>query len=542
MGLVSEFRRRISRLGVYGLVKRLTLHNRIQGSRGLVEAGEDLEALLLESMPDNVDVELIYYSGKGVPDWMPTPIGWDLSEAIVRVDGREASSRSHPVLASPHTPPTDGWIKGRLRFISDPLNPEEYRGSEGEVLAVGGHYRVAYRLAEEAGAEAILFYREDLPPGAGPYIGLFLQPGEDHRLPAASVPRGLIEGRNGSMVELYIDADVRDDPRFPVLVAWTGDRDSVGPLIAAHYCHPTPGANDNASGVAAAVEAFRLLVEMDEGYTVRLALFPEYTGSTAVAEGWLAEKTSVMVNLDMVGGRVEQGLGPLTLYHPAWGIGARLPGIIEDVARMAGFDGIAVRTSYYSGGSDHDVFLAYGIPSVMVNQWPDPYYHSDYDDAYRIDPEVLRTSAAIGAVIAYLSATKYTPHSSEPRVSMIMSSHESRGSRKSVALASEVLAGKPGGSGWIPVDDERIIKPLASFLPDYTLRGLELGDIARLARLVSPLWNAYARDLFYQSRGGVTVKALHSKLAAIYGVDLISGDRLLEVLEVYERAGLVEIG
>ncbi|MCE4601786.1 MAG: DUF4910 domain-containing protein [Desulfurococcales archaeon] len=531
---IEELRRRISRLETYRLLKMLTMHNRIQATRGIVEAAEDLEASLLEMLPDNAEVELINYSSKGVPGWMPTPRGWHLEEARVRIGGREITSSSHPTLAAPHTPPTDGWIRGEAHLIGDPLDPEEYRGVEGKVLVVKSHYRVAYRLAEEAGASGILFYREDLPPAAVPYIGLFLPDGEDHWLPAASIPRGMVEGIEGSSVELYIDADTGVEPRFPVIVSWIGDRRSEGPLLSAHYCHPEPGANDNASGVAAAIAAFKALAEADPGFTLRLALFPEYTGSAAVAGNWLADVTSAMVNLDMVGGRREPGLGPVRVYLPPPGIGEDLARASLEAAFMAGVD-----ITLYMGGSDHDVMLGHGVPAVMVNQWPDPYYHSDWDDAYRIDPDRLRESAVLGAMIILASSGEWRPSAPDPRPWMLVSKHLARGDTVSAGLARQLFLGGGDGS-WRPVDDPRIVRSLVPFLADYTLPGMRGEEAAVLARLVSEVRSAFARELFFHTRDGITVSALHSKLAAIYGVDRIRGDVLVRVLEAYERLGLVE--
>lgn len=531
---LEELASRIPRLGPYRLLKRLTLHNRIQATRGIIEAAEDLEAALLESLPDNADVEAISYTSKAIPSWMEAPRGWHLEEARVRVGGREISTRGHPTLAAPHTPPTDGWARGKAHILRDPLNPEEYRDAEGKVLIAGSHYRVAYRLAEEAGAAGIIFYRRDLPPAAVPYIGLFLPEGEDHWLPAASLPRALVEGAEGETVEIYIDADTKVEPRFPVIVAWIGDRSARGPLLGAHYCHPEPGANDNASGVAAAVEAFRALAEADPGYTVRLALFPEYTGSSAAAGNWLAIHTSFMVNMDMVGGRSEPGLGPLRIHLPPPGAGAELARAAVEAGHLAG-----VEAALYSGGSDHDVLLGHGVPAVMVNQWPDPYYHSDWDDADRIDPARLRHSAVLGALL--VEAGMGEPRAEDPRPWMIVIHHLSRGDTVSAGLAGELFMGKPSSTGWRPIDDERIVKSRAPFLPDYTLPGLEPAEMAKLARLVERAWNGYARELFYHARNGVTVKALHAKLAAVYGVDRIKGEDLKEILKLYHKTGQIDI-
>src|SRR5205823_5288962 len=83
-------------------------------------------------------------------------------------------------------------------------------------------------------------------------------------------------------------------------------------LVTAHLCHPRPGANDNASGAAAALEVARVLAELDrEGRlpqprrTIRWLWMPEFTGTYAwiARDPAVAARTLAAVNLDMVGER-----------------------------------------------------------------------------------------------------------------------------------------------------------------------------------------------------------------------------------------------
>jgi hypothetical protein len=94
-------------------------------------------------------------------------------------------------------------------------------------------------------------------------------------------------------------------------------------LITAHLCHPYSSANDNASGVAAGMEAFHALQELlqkgeleplERG--IRMIFMPEFTGTFP----WLHElgeegrkKIKAGLNLDMVGARQGEYYGPLTL-------------------------------------------------------------------------------------------------------------------------------------------------------------------------------------------------------------------------------------
>ena len=549
MGSVGSFldslASRVSRHRIMSTAKRLSLYNRIQGTRELVEAAYMLEGLLLEELPDNVDVEVIEYSVKGLPDWLEPPTGWHLEEAVVKVGGKTLHSGDRPLIAAPHSPPSDGWVKGEAIIIGDPLDPGSYEGLEGKVAVIGRHHRTAYRLAVSNGAAAVVFYREDLPGDAVPYIGLFLPPEEARSsgVPAFSIPNRLVDGIHGSVIEAYMDSDILDNPRFPVLVAWSGDKGERGPLLTAHYCHPSPGANDNASGVAGAIEAFRLLVELDPGTTYRLALVPEYTGSITVLSHWLSQVTSSIINLDMVGGRPWDGVGDTAVYLPSMNTGHRLASISIDAGMMLySRIGWMPLYRYYSGGSDHDVGLALGVESIMVNQWPDPYYHSDWDDINRIDPDSISKATLLAALTAYLESSGYEPVNGDPRTGMIITSHTARGDDVSSKLAREVLMGEPAGSGWRPVDDDRRVKTGHLFLLDPMLQGFTLEEAARLSRILAGQrsWNALARELFYHAASGTTIASLHSKLAAIYGIDSVPEKEFVEAVEMYLSRGVLK--
>jgi len=544
--VLDTFISRISRHRIMSTAKMLSLYNRVQGTRELLDAAYMLEGLLLEKLPDNVDVELIEYSTRGLPGWLEPPAGWHLEEAVIKIDGKALYSSDRPLIAAPHSPPSDGWVRGEAVVIKDPLDPKSYEGVEGKIAVIGGNHRIAYRHAVRRGAAAVVFYREDLPGDAIPYIGLFLPPREAKStgVPAFSIPNRLVRGINGSIIEAYMDSNVLDSPKFPVVVAWSGDRKGRGPLITAHYCHPSPGANDNASGVAGAIEAFKLLVELDPEATYRLALIPEYTGSITVLSHWLSDVTSSMVNLDMIGGRPEKGVGAISVYLPSMNTGSRLASISMD-AGMILYSRLGWMPTYryYGGGSDHDVGLALGVESIMVNQWPDPYYHSDWDDIDRLDPNQISRVVLLAALTIYLDSSGYDPVNGDPRTGMIIASHTARGDELSSKLAMEVLRGEPAGSGWMPIDDERMVKPEPLFMLDPLLHGFSLDEATILSRILTGQrsWNALARELFYHAAEGASIAVLHSKLAAIYGVDAVPMESFVETIRMYINNGVLRV-
>lgn len=196
-------------------------------------------------------------------------------------------------------------------------------------------------------------------------------------------------------------------------------------LVIAHLCHPQASANDNASGVASAMELFRVIKRLvDQGEVpplkrgLRMIFVPEFSGTYA----WLAEEIDrhrfvAGINLDMVGGRQTHGYGPLTITaqpHAA-------PSIVTDVAALCldevkknvvshNPDNYVAMFNHHVGeftaGSDHYILSdpTVGIPTPMLGQWPDIHYHTAADTVECIDPFILHKSASIaGAYVYWLS-------------------------------------------------------------------------------------------------------------------------------------------
>ena len=63
-----------------------------------------------------------------------------------------------------------------------------------------------------------------------------------------------------------------------------------------------------------------------------------------------------------------------------------------------------MRTNPYEGGSDHSVFLAAGVPSVLAWHFPDRFYHSSLDRPGMTDPaEMKRVGVSVAATALLLA-------------------------------------------------------------------------------------------------------------------------------------------
>ncbi len=168
------------------------------------------------------------------------------------------------------------------------------------------------------------------------------------------------------------------------------------------------GADDNASGVAAILEAARTLTGGPR--PSRSILFIAFTGEELglIGSSYYTKnptlplsETVAMVNLDMVG-RLEGGT--LIVYGtgtaPEWE--QLIPSANEDV----GIDLVFEASGY--GPSDHTSFYSSDIPVLHLFTNVHADYHKDTDDWEKIDPEGLVQVARFTAGIASLVANRRT--------------------------------------------------------------------------------------------------------------------------------------
>jgi len=193
---------------------------------------------------------------------------------------------------------------------------------------------------------------------------------------------------NGKTTHNVIAEKAGSDPRFIVLGAHVDTK------------YPSPGANDNGSGVGTVLELARAFSQTDTVPSVRFVFFgaeemldPDpshhHYGSGHYVTGLTsAEKAEIsgMVSVDMV------GYG--TLYHARTMLVG--PQSMSDlVLSVAGREGIKI--SYLKdpgtyGWSDHEPFERSGIPAVWLEWRDDPVYHTTADVASHLDKRRIKTT------------------------------------------------------------------------------------------------------------------------------------------------------
>jgi Zn-dependent M28 family amino/carboxypeptidase len=207
---------------------------------------------------------------------------------------------------------------------------------------------------------------------------------------------------------------------FRNIIARFGPDSGALLVIGAHYdsCGDTPGADDNASGVAALIELARLLAATPPPHPVELVAYtleePPYfrtddMGSRRHARALREQGREVrlMISLEMIGYfRDERGsqrypLGALKLLYPDEGNFIALVGAYRDFGAMRRVKGLFTRAAdlpavsinapaFVQGVdfSDHASYWFHGMPAIMVTDTAflrNPNYHAVTDTAETLD-------------------------------------------------------------------------------------------------------------------------------------------------------------
>ena len=178
-----------------------------------------------------------------------------------------------------------------------------------------------------------------------------------------------------------------------------------------------PGADDNASGVAAVMEAARILARYPTDYTVRFLAFSGEEqglfGSSAYALA--AEQTDQrivgVVNLDMIAyaDAMPEDLEVFVNRASSW-MGNRL---FQDAAEYAGLT-VSTRIDPSMVYSDHASFWDHGYPALLaIEDEPlqNPYYHKTGDtlDTLNLDFCAQAAKAALATVAVLAQPAGFGP-------------------------------------------------------------------------------------------------------------------------------------
>ncbi|MCE4614935.1 MAG: DUF4910 domain-containing protein [Desulfurococcales archaeon] len=389
---------------IHNLVKSISNYHRIPGSQGYLEASDFVRDYILQL---NLDVEMIYLKDTS---YFKKPPSWTVKSAWMKWNASKWSYNDIPTLVAAYSESTGGEI------LEGPIVFEEKKrcGGENAILVTHKHPLILYKRCGDQlnNLSGIIYYVNDKArTGSGfPYIRIPPILVNQLSVPVITSSRILTERliKKEPGIELFIDLK-NDEYKIPVIKTLIPGKTESSILLIAHLCHPKPGANDNASGAATLLWlAQKFSEKMKETWqpfhNIVLVWTPEYLGTIyALETGFIpSEKFVFALNLDMVGGDPRLNGGSLNLVESS----PSSPGIEEAVvsyflekeANSNKSWGGSTDLPYvpfkprvlFEFGSDHDVLASYGIPAIMINQWPDKYYHTNEDAPEKISPQILQ--------------------------------------------------------------------------------------------------------------------------------------------------------
>ena len=438
--ILTEVSRELSGAVAKQNVARIAAHHRIQGSPGFDDAVNEIkEALERWHIP--CTVHTYPADGKTKTYSWAAPLGWSVRSGSLRqLSPKEKSlvrfdEISQGVIAHSR----GGAAEAEVVDVGEGTCLEDYAGrdvADKYVMATGKPQEVA-PLAVDHGAIGIILYPTPQRAGEWPdlvqYAGFWPQASQIEQTPLGfSISRrqadSLLAALREGPVRLAgsIDADLGPGNLRVLEARIPGHRPQAREiLLISHLCHPTPSANDNASGSALLLEIARTLAQLTkEGKltldrSIRFLWVPEFYGTLpwAASHRQQIENILFVLNLDMVGQsperlgepfRVSRAPGSTPSVLNAW-FEPLLERIEDDpntIAPRGTRRPMQWQLDPPSGGSDHVVFSdpLFGVPAVMFGHG-DPLHHTHLDDVDMVDPTELKRVGVLAATLALLPGT-----------------------------------------------------------------------------------------------------------------------------------------
>ena len=419
------------------IASSISRFHRIQGCSELEKAADFIVKEVLDV--ENFEVKIYRYSYSEAFGIHSDVVGWDVRDGFVQLlpQGKILSSfiEARTAIAA-HSP--GGDIEAEVVYVGEGLDMDRYKGVENKVVLSYGPPYLVYKLGCRFGASAFILFKRGLYEKAIPYVGLFLSRDEvkECKAPAVTISKedalriiNRLERGDKVRVRVYVEASYRAEAYAPVIEVSVGDGDTEIHSYA-HLCHPGGTVNDNVSGVATLLELVKSIdrainrgeLGIPKMRKISFVFFPEYYGSLPYLMEKIGRGTGIDfgINLDMVGEK--QWITNSTLYfiRPPYLLskpfyeGLLLKSLLHSISKRSTFSNVSRALSFrfditpYDSGSDHDLYLQFGIPSVMLNQWPDDFYHSNMDSIDKFDPDIAKDiGVAVGTTLYIIAVEKF---------------------------------------------------------------------------------------------------------------------------------------
>ena len=295
-----------------------------------------------------------------------------------------------------------------------------------------------------------------------------------HRLGVELVDR--LERRETLNIKAVVQATEYDaEMQVPTAIIKGTDENGQELAMTGHLFEgiAKQGALDDASGSATALEVARAWKKLiDDGVlprprrTIRFLWIPEIQGTQAYLDRYPEEAKRMVaaISMDMVGEDVTKNHNSLHLMRTPYSVNSFINEVPQQFFEYVGdtnrekvqnrrvaysfrypiLDHQGTRDPFYFnidkhyGSSDHAVFLRFGVPAILLNNWPDVGYHTSEDRAYNADPTQLKRAAFIGVASLAVMANAAGP--SALRVAELSAANAAQRAGVQLGLAMQLLA------------------------------------------------------------------------------------------------------
>jgi len=434
-------------------VRTLSQHHRMRGSDGYRAAAEAIRDRLRDAGLAEVEIISLPADGRIFYGTQRSRPGWNARFAELW-DGRErvASWADQPISLAQDS--VSGRAEADLVDVGAGTAESDYQGKEvrGRLVLTSSQPGAIQELAVgRFGAAGIIswaqnqrtaWWGEDESLVRWGHLDTFAAHPTFAFMVSPARARAWQERlRRGEPVRLRAEVDAGQSPSaYLIPTAIVPGRDRQHEIVfSCHLDHPSPGANDNASGCAGELEIARTLARLvrsgalpQPARTIRFLWPPEVEGTIALlnARPEFARRTLATIHLDMIGGNSEITKSVLRVY----GSPPSLPSAVSEIGFAFGRfvneqsllyadtgaadmplvepDGdrraLQAEIGGFNEGSDHEVWAegSWRIPIIYIADWPDRYIHTQRDLPGNLDPTKMRRAMFIAAASGwYLAAT-----------------------------------------------------------------------------------------------------------------------------------------
>lgn len=439
--LIDFFTQEISTQSIMDQISQISQYHRIQGSMKFHESAKYIQSILSDK---EISSKIYEYPADGKWEkwgWV-SPLTWDIKSGecwiTEPVKKRLCRFIDHPMSVITHSKPAN--FEGTLVDVGEGTKSADYEIAKNKIALITASPRRIFSYAAKHQVKGLMLHPNlnraaQIGNSTVQYDGFwpvaenFAEVTSGFSISHAQARELQQYLKNGKEVKLHFKIDASfsvDTGKLHVLEATIQGKEK--PLeevvLIAHLCHPSPGANDNASGSATLLETvltFNRMIETGQipqpNRTLRFLWVPEFSGTIP----WLADfdqhkksegrQIIAVLNLDMVGESPITVGTPLTITAPSISTPSFLPGMMKFVSEgvkenKVERNGWTYQLNYvlrpFAGGSDHLIFNDnyFGVPGVMFGH-DDPYHHSSADSMDKVEVLECRSVGVIASVVAY---------------------------------------------------------------------------------------------------------------------------------------------